>query len=298
MTTSKKTYGFAELSQDVQDKLINEYSKTNEADFIITDKNDPDYTDPNYQMGTMIESRELEYYENGTVIEEETDTTPPAPLPFVLEWDESNLELEDSDALGMYWDDFKSALDEQFKILLAVKKGRDMDGFFITAKGLGWQKRDGEKTINFEDAEEFITEVFPDTDITISRAAFYEDRAEFTVSHHDSHGEFYNVVPVFMCEYCADTKANSDNRQAGTDDEHICDYCLGDKYLSNEQAFQSFLGCFEGGLEELKERYEDDNPMYSESWNDYKDGLCKNGDITNKQYMKMPSVDELIKGCN
>ncbi|MEE9581109.1 MAG: hypothetical protein V3V74_07335 [Nitrosomonadaceae bacterium] len=77
--TNKKTYAFGELSQDIQDKLINEYSKTNDANFIITDESDPDYVDPKYQMGTMIECRELDYYEDGTVVE---DTPAPSEVLF------------------------------------------------------------------------------------------------------------------------------------------------------------------------------------------------------------------------
>lgn len=65
----KEKYPFSALSQEVQDELIDDYAKTVEAGFIITDKNDPDYVEPRFAMGTMLEAQELDYLDDGTVVE-------------------------------------------------------------------------------------------------------------------------------------------------------------------------------------------------------------------------------------
>ena len=170
-----------------------------------------------------------------------------------ITWDESDYFEEGkdpdeiSDDIAVYWDEFKTSLDDLFRVLLD-----DRDGLHIGASNLGWQKTSGEKTICFEDAGDFINEIFPKTDLTI-RAKFFKDQAEFVVSHHDAPtGEFYKVSPVHLCEHCADVEANPDNKQEGTDDEYICDMCLDSRYMTEQQCFESFLGFYDDDKLKLK----------------------------------------------
>lgn len=65
-------------------------------------------------------------------------------------------------------------------------------------------------------------------------------------------------------------------------------------FMSDDATFESFLGIFEGGKAELKEKYQSDSIMWSEDWNCYTDNLCKEGKISGKQYHHMAALNEFL----
>ena len=58
---------------------------------------------------------------------------------------------------------------------------------------------------------------------------------------------------------------------------------MSNKYLTKKQALETFRADI---LPEVVARYGlfDDKPAISEAWNDYTDGLCRDGKISIKQY--------------
>lgn len=64
---------------------------------------------------------------------------------------------------------------------------------------------------------------------------------------------------------------------------------------------QSIIDAFNNWNEEIKpmviEQYgEDDDPALSESWNNYTDSLCKDGELSNLQYHHCPAFDDVMPG--
>jgi len=211
-------------------------------------------------------------------------------------WDDSDYyeegkspdEVGDDTQIG--WDDFTENLGSDFHELLD-----GCGGLEITGRSLGWRNLSGSKIITYEGSEDFINKVFPKTDLTI-KGTFYHDRAEFVVYHHDSPtGEFYSASPVHMCESCDDEKADPDNKKENSDDEHICDYCLEQNFLTDQQLFEQFLQLyFDGEKYKLKDAYEIDENTHDENWSNYTDSECSAGKITNQQYHYLPSLDKFI----
>jgi len=57
---------------------------------------------------------------------------------------------------------------------------------------------------------------------------------------------------------------------------------MSNKYLTKKQALETFKADI---LPEVVARYgKDDKPAICEAWNDYTDMLCKEGQISSKQY--------------
>jgi hypothetical protein len=106
--------------------------------------------------------------------ENSEDNTPCPPEDKVLE-DIFN----DSCFFQNQWDDLYETLTE------SLKEMNPKGSWFVIVKNFGWQKLDGQKSIQIETGREFLQKVLPDCECMFS---IYSDgkRLRITNSHHDS----------------------------------------------------------------------------------------------------------------